>query len=33
LARKAMEMVNQASRDEEIISQTQIAIFHPEPRK
>jgi GTP-binding protein len=33
LARKAMEMVNQASRDEEIISQAQIAIFHPEPRK
>jgi GTP-binding protein len=33
LTRKAMEMVDQASRDEEIISQAQIAIFRPKPRK
>jgi GTP-binding protein len=33
LVRKAMEMVVQASRDEEIISQAQIAIFRPKPRK
>ena len=33
LARKAMEMVVQASQDEEIISQPQIAIFRPKPRK
>jgi len=33
LTRKAMEMVEQASRDEEIISQSQIAIFRPKPRK
>jgi GTP-binding protein len=33
LTRKAMEMVDQASRDEEIMSQAQIAIFHPKPRK
>ena len=33
LTRKAMEMVEQASRDEEIISQAQIAIFRPKPRK
>jgi len=33
LLRKAMEMVDQASQDEEIISQPQIAIFRPKPRK
>ena len=33
LVRKAMEMVDQASRDEEIISQAQIAVFRPKPRK
>lgn len=33
LVRKAMEMVVQASRDEEIISQPQITVFHPKPRK
>jgi GTP-binding protein len=33
LTRKAMEMVEQASRDEEVISQAQIAIFRPKPRK
>ena len=33
LARKAMEMVDQASRDEEIKPQAQITIFHPKPRK
>jgi GTP-binding protein len=33
LARKAMEMVDQASRDNEMISAPQIAIFHPKPRK
>jgi len=33
LMRKAMEMVIQASRDEEIISQPQIAVFRPKPRK
>jgi len=33
LVRKAMEMVDQASRDEEIISQAQITIFRPKPRK
>jgi len=33
LMRKAMEMVVQASRDEEIISQPQIAVFRPKPRK
>jgi GTP-binding protein len=33
LTRKAMEMVDQASQDEEIVSQAQIAIFHPKPRK
>jgi GTP-binding protein len=33
LTRKAMEMVDQASRDEEIISQAQIAVFRPKPRK
>ena len=33
LTRKAMEMVVQASQDEEIISQPQIAIFRPKPRK
>jgi len=31
--RKAMEMVDQASQDEEIISQAQIAVFRPKPRK
>ena len=33
LMRKAMEMVVQASRDGEIISQPQIAVFRPKPRK
>jgi GTP-binding protein len=33
LMRKAMGMVDQASRDEEIISPAQIAIFRPKPRK
>jgi GTP-binding protein len=33
LTRKAMEMVEQVSRDEEIIPQAQIAIFRPKPRK
>jgi GTP-binding protein len=33
LARKAMEMVEQASQDEEVASQAQIAIFRPKPRK
>jgi GTP-binding protein len=33
LTGKAMEMVDQASRDEEIISQAQIAVFRPKPRK
>jgi GTP-binding protein len=33
LTRKAMEMVVQASQEEEIISQPQIAIFRPKPRK
>jgi GTP-binding protein len=33
LTRKAMEMVEQASRDEEIVSPAQIAIFRPKPRK
>lgn len=33
LTRKAMEMVEQASRDEEIISQAQITVFRPKPRK
>jgi GTP-binding protein len=33
LTRKAMEMVVQASQDEEIISRPQIAIFRPKPRK
>jgi GTP-binding protein len=33
LTRKVMEMVDQASQDEERISQAQIAIFHPKPRK
>jgi GTPase len=33
LTRKAVEMVEQASRDEEMISPTQIAIFRPKPRK
>jgi GTP-binding protein len=33
LTRKAMEMVEQASRDEETISQSQIAVFRPRPRK
>jgi GTP-binding protein len=33
LMRKAMEMVVKASRDEEIISQAQIAVFRPKPRK
>ena len=33
LTRRAMEMVEQASQDEEIISQAQIAVFRPKPRK
>jgi GTP-binding protein len=33
LVKKAMEMVDQASQDEEMASQAQIAIFHPKPRK
>ncbi|MCJ7669454.1 MAG: GTPase ObgE [Dehalococcoidia bacterium] len=33
LTRKAMEMVDQASQDEEIISQAQITVFRPKPRK
>jgi GTP-binding protein len=33
LTRKAMEMVDQASQDEERISQAHIAVFHPKPRK
>jgi GTP-binding protein len=33
LARKAMEMVDQASQDEEIISKAQITVFRPKPRK
>jgi len=33
LTRKAMEMVEQASRNEEMISQAQIAVFRPKPRK
>jgi GTP-binding protein len=33
LVRKAMEMVDQAGQDEEIISQAQITIFRPKPRK
>lgn len=33
LTGKAMEMVEQASPDEEMISQSQIAIFRPKPRK
>jgi GTP-binding protein len=33
LTRKAMAMVDQASQDEEIISQAQIMVFRPKPRK
>jgi len=33
LTGKAMEMVDQASRDEEIASQAQITVFRPKPRK
>jgi len=33
LTRKATEMVEEASRDEEMISQAQIAIFRPKPRE
>jgi GTP-binding protein len=33
LTRKAMEMVEQAGRDEKTISQSQITIFRPKPRK
>jgi GTP-binding protein len=33
LVRKAMEMVDQASQDEEIVSQAQITVFRPKPRK
>lgn len=33
LTRKAMEMVEQASRGEEMVSQAQIAVFRPKPRK
>jgi len=32
LTRKATEMVEQASQDEEMISQAQIAVFRPKPR-
>jgi GTP-binding protein len=33
LTRKAMDMVEQASREEDMISQAEIAIFRPRPRK
>jgi len=33
LMKKAMEMVDQASREEEIVSQAQITVFRPKPRK
>jgi len=33
LTRKAMEMVGQASRDEEMISRAQIAVFRPKPSR
>jgi len=33
LVRKAMEMVDRASQDEEIISQAQMKVFRPKPRK
>ena len=33
LTRKAMEMVEQASREEEMIARAQIAVFRPKPRK
>ena len=33
LVRQAMEMVDQASHDEEINSQAQITVFRPKPRK
>ena len=33
LTRKAMDMVEQASRDEEMTSQSQIAVFRPKPTK
>jgi GTP-binding protein len=33
LVRKAMDMVDQASQDEEIVSQAQITVFRPKPRK
>jgi GTP-binding protein len=33
LTRKAMEMVDRASQDEEIISQAQITVFRPKPKK
>jgi len=33
LVRKAKEMVDQASQDEEIIAQAQITVFRPKPRK
>jgi GTP-binding protein len=33
LVRKAKEVVDQASRDEEIISQAQITVFRPKPKK
>jgi GTP-binding protein len=33
LMRKAMEMVVQASREEEIISQPQVKVFRPKPRQ
>jgi GTP-binding protein len=33
LMRKAMEMVDQASQDEGIVSQAQITVFRPKPRK
>lgn len=33
LTRKAMAVVEQASQDEEVVAQAQIAIFRPKPRK
>jgi GTP-binding protein len=33
LTRKAMEMVEQVSQEEEVISQAQTGIFHPKPRR
>jgi len=33
LTRKAVEMADQLSRDEEVASQSQITVFRPKPRK